>query len=311
MLVAIEKRSEVQKVQDTFLKRIHDELNQSGQYTVGYPGGNRQLELHHNESLWFAHRLIEEEGTITRHWNIFGHAASLDPTKSNNIIAQLNFPLKGRTKQVQGIIAKDVKGQVCLLHRGRPGGGGKGLTRDAFLDWTSRELVQVQFKSGEIDDALLICKLDSSSLANDLLSFIDEFDTLKKYLKSGQQDPSDFLTLAQLRKRARSNVNGNKKTKATTQSIEVRERCENVKAIALKHANGTCQLCDRPAPFKKTNGTPFLEVHHIKWLSKDGPDSEENVIGLCPNCHKKMHILDEKSDVDKLTKRALSFARSH
>lgn len=311
MLVAIEKLSEVQKVQDSFLKRIHEELDQSGQYTVGYPGGNRQLELHHNESLWFGHRLIEEEGKIPRYWNIFGHAASLDPTKSNNIIAQLNFPLKGRTKQVQGIIAKDVKGQVCLLHRGKPGGGGKGLTRDAFLDWTSRELVQVQFKSGEIDDALLICKLDSSSLANDLLSFIDEFDTLKKYLKSGQQDPSGFLTLAQLRKRARSNVNGNKKTKTTTQTIEVRERCENVKAIALKHANGTCQLCDRPAPFKKTDGTPFLEVHHIKWLSKDGPDSEENVIGLCPNCHKKMHILDEKSDVNKLTKRATDFASSN
>ncbi|CAK1712939.1 5-methylcytosine-specific restriction enzyme A [Vibrio crassostreae] len=309
MLIAIVKPSEVQNVQDTFLKRIQDELDQSGRYTVGYPGGNRQLELYHNESLWFAHRLIEEKDKITRHWNIFGHAATLDPAKSNNIVAQLNFPLKGRTKQVQGIIAKDVNGLVCLLHRGRPGGGSKGLTRDAFLDWTSRELVQVQFKNGEIDEALLICKLDSSSLANDLLSFIDEFDTLKKYLKSGQQSPSDFLTLAQLRKRARSNVNI--ATKTTTQTIEVRERCENVKAIALKHADGTCQLCKHPAPFKKPNGKPFLEVHHIKWLSKDGSDSEENVIGLCPNCHKRMHILDEKSDVSKLTERALAFASSH
>ncbi|ELC3158849.1 HNH endonuclease [Vibrio harveyi] len=308
MLVAIEKSFEVQKVQDTFLKRIKEELNQTGHYTVGYPSGNQYLELHYNNSLWFAHRLIEEKGKITRHWNIFGHAADLSPQKSNSIIAQLNFPLEGRTKQVQGVLAKDSNSQVLLLHRGKPGGGGKGLTRDAFLAWTSRELLEVRFDDGQIDEALLICKLDSPSLANDLLSFIDEFDSLKRFLKSGQENPSNYLTLAQLRKRARSKSKSTTSNITVTQTIEVRERCEFVKQIALEHANGICQLCEHPSPFKKPDGSDFLEVHHIKWLSKDGPDTEDNVIGLCPNCHRKMHILDEKSDVNKLTKRASDFA---
>lgn len=308
MLVAIEKSFEVQKVQDSFLKRIKEELHQTGHFTIGYPSGNQQLDLHFNNSLWFAHRLIEEKGKITRHWNIFGHAADLSPKKSNSIIAQLNFPLEGRTKQVQGVVAKDNNGQVFLLHRGKPGGGGRGLTRDAFLAWTSRELLEVRFDDGHIDEALLICKLDSPSLANDLLSFIDEFDSLKRFLKSGQEDPSNFLTLAQLRKRARSKAKSTKKNKTTTQTVEVRDRCEFVKQIALEHASGICQLCDHPGPFKKPDGNPFLEVHHIKWLSKNGPDTEENVIGLCPNCHKKMHILDEHSDVEKLAKIAKIFS---
>ncbi|MEE7094460.1 HNH endonuclease, partial [Escherichia coli O10] len=40
------------------------------------------------------------------------------------------------------------------------------------------------------------------------------------------------------------------------------------------------------------DGTPFLEVHHIEWLSKGGEDSVENAIALCPNCHRQAHYGD-------------------
>ena len=36
-------------------------------------------------------------------------------------------------------------------------------------------------------------------------------------------------------------------------------------------------------------------------LSKGGEDSEHNTVALCPNCHRKMHILNNKSDRDILT----------
>ncbi|WP_163591073.1 HNH endonuclease, partial [Klebsiella variicola] len=38
------------------------------------------------------------------------------------------------------------------------------------------------------------------------------------------------------------------------------------------------------------DGTPFLEVHHIEWLSNGGEDSVENAIALCPNCHRQAHF---------------------
>ncbi|MCD9544043.1 hypothetical protein GLP24_04155 [Photobacterium carnosum] len=45
------------------------------------------------------------------------------------------------------------------------------------------------------------------------------------------------------------------------------------------------------APFtKKSNGEPYLEVHHIKPLSQGGEDSLENVKAICPNCHREMHF---------------------
>jgi 5-methylcytosine-specific restriction protein A len=79
------------------------------------------------------------------------------------------------------------------------------------------------------------------------------------------------------------------------------ERNANVAEYALRRANGLCQLCGNSAPFMKKDGSPFLEVHHILWLSKGGSDTIDNTVALCPNCHRKMHILDLENDKSHLS----------
>ncbi|WP_333873635.1 HNH endonuclease [Methylobacter sp.] len=55
-------------------------------------------------------------------------------------------------------------------------------------------------------------------------------------------------------------------------------------------AKGICGKCKHPAPFRKrSNNEPFLEVHHMIPLSKNGIDAVENTIALCPNCHREIH----------------------
>jgi len=49
------------------------------------------------------------------------------------------------------------------------------------------------------------------------------------------------------------------------------------------------------------NNEPYLEVHHIIWLSKGGDDDIDNTVALCPNCHKKMHILNLDKDIEYLS----------
>ena len=73
-----------------------------------------------------------------------------------------------------------------------------------------------------------------------------------------------------------------------------------ISEYAKRRANGICQLCQKPAPFADKEGKPYLESHHIVWLSKGGTDSIENTVALCPNCHTKMHVLDNPADVQKL-----------
>lgn len=63
-----------------------------------------------------------------------------------------------------------------------------------------------------------------------------------------------------------------------------------VSEFIKRKAKGICQDCMQPAPFvnKQTN-EPYLECHHIVPLSDGGKDNIENVIALCPNCHRKRH----------------------
>ena len=74
------------------------------------------------------------------------------------------------------------------------------------------------------------------------------------------------------------------------------DRNEYVAEKAKRRANGKCQLCGNVAPFRDNNHKPYLEIHHIKWLSQGGHDTIQNTVALCPNCHRKMHILDFTED---------------
>lgn len=74
------------------------------------------------------------------------------------------------------------------------------------------------------------------------------------------------------------------------------ERNEAVSEFAKRIANGCCQLCGQITPFNDIDGSPYLETHHIDWLSKGGSDTIENTAALCPNCHAKMHVVDNNED---------------
>lgn len=65
-------------------------------------------------------------------------------------------------------------------------------------------------------------------------------------------------------------------------------------------ANGQCDLCGTSAPFHNRQKKPYLESHHIIWLARSGDDTIENTVALCPNCHRKMHVLDRDNDKQRL-----------
>ena len=107
------------------------------------------------------------------------------------------------------------------------------------------------------------------------------------------------LTLDELKAKASKSTPKPGSRVATTTSYQ---RDPNVVNYTLKRANGICELCEQPAPFKKKNGDPYLEVHHVAQLANDGDDTINNTVALCPNCHRRMHSLGLKSDIEKLTK---------
>ena len=96
--------------------------------------------------------------------------------------------------------------------------------------------------------------------------------------------------------RSRSEIKPRKKDVTITQIY----RDPYISTYAKKRAKGICQLCNQPAPFNSKDGTPYLESHHIIWLSEGGSDSIDNIVALCPNCHKKIHIVNDEKDIEVL-----------
>lgn len=68
------------------------------------------------------------------------------------------------------------------------------------------------------------------------------------------------------------------------------ERISNkLRKDAILQANSKCRLCEKDGSFDGNDGSSFLEVHHIRPLSKGGDNTIGNLIVLCPNCHKIVH----------------------
>ena len=104
--------------------------------------------------------------------------------------------------------------------------------------------------------------------------------------------------LSQLKKDLKDFDKQHPKKKLT--EVEVVQRSSLVSSIVKERAAGVCQLCNKPAPFYNKSGEAYLECHHVVWIAKGGADEVNNAVALCPNCHRKMHILDDPEDVEKL-----------
>ena len=89
------------------------------------------------------------------------------------------------------------------------------------------------------------------------------------------------------------------KSKTKVVSTVVYNRSQKVKDDTLSRANGYCELCGNKAPFETKDGKPYLEVHHVVPLSMDGNDDISNTLGLCPNCHRRMHYGNDLSKYEK------------
>lgn len=105
------------------------------------------------------------------------------------------------------------------------------------------------------------------------------------------------MSMAELKKRA-SNATG--KTGVRTTISQTYSRDEYVARYTKLRAQGICDLCGERAPFKDKNGEPYLENHHVEWLSRGGKDCIEWCVALCPSCHRRVHVLDLKEDKAKL-----------
>lgn len=75
-------------------------------------------------------------------------------------------------------------------------------------------------------------------------------------------------------------------------------RDQKIRKKVKSRAKGKCEFCGEPG-FICTDGTPYLECHHIIALAKDGADRMTNVIALCPKDHREAHFGKRGGELEK------------
>lgn len=108
------------------------------------------------------------------------------------------------------------------------------------------------------------------------------------------------LSLEELRKRAMAAKGKPSRRSVTSEQVS---RDPIVSEYVKRMAKGHCDLCEYPAPFLDKKKRPYFECHHVVHLANGGEDAVSNAVALCPNCHRKMHSLNLKTDKQKLIKR--------
>ncbi len=117
-------------------------------------------------------------------------------------------------------------------------------------------------------------------------NLIDDVD--KQYLEL-TDDPFIYDQHSAKLRGKKLNAKGNKKPTTKDVTISRFKRDPAVKATVEELANGICELCNNAAPFIREDGRPFLEIHHVQTLADGGPDTIDNAVALCPNCHRACH----------------------
>ena len=301
MYRAIHRPNRIAGAQKRFLRRIRKELpTRLPNVIVGYQGGSIELpEVFANNTIWFAHQSLDN-AKIPRHWNAFGTGLPA-LRRSNSITVEVNVALDGVDKRVAGLFALDEEsGNTVLLHRGRIGGGREGVGRTSFMEWYPGRTVNFSDPSRDDEEgsAILVADLGSSEFLRDVESFVHAVHRFKASLN--REDPSR-LSDSDIRKKAAA---ASARPRSSTTAVVVYARNPHVAELAKRRARGKCELCKQPAPFNNASNEPYLESHHIVWLAHGGADRPENTVALCPNCHRKMHVVNDAKDIRALRPRA-------
>ena len=119
----------------------------------------------------------------------------------------------------------------------------------------------------------------------------------KEIEKSDEEPDMDYIVLIGEKAPPEKNADN-------TLSIEKSEMIDLYRRLLIATTDGCCEMCGNKAPFCDKEGRPYLEIHEID-TSPSGKEWINRHVALCPTCLKKLEILKDGKEIEKLRDIAL------
>ena len=188
MVTIITDRQQIKNLHGQFQKKLDRYFTDNIDCWVGYPGGNFEDTVRYSSDLdiW-----ISVQNLDTRFWNGFGIGRPTEGA-NNSLAGEINFPYEDIDRRIAGAFAQEDNGQILVLHRGKIGGGKKGIGKTFFTDNFRGDFVTAIDGDRETDFCL-VGELNSQHFPRQVSNFIKEIYRVKN-LEDGQT-AADFSGL--------------------------------------------------------------------------------------------------------------------
>lgn len=186
ILQIIENSDEIKEAQNKFLDIIYQKADEIiSTEKLGLPGDKMSFDAHWSNDLgiWVVNR--EFKDPHTSYLNAFG-INKPDPNINLSVICEINISKDGQNKNVASAFAKDLEGNVYLIHSG----SFAGIAKTDFLDNYTGELAQIQY--GDLErQAVLVGSLNDPHFPDHVRDFIFEVAKFKGLISGSLNDPDD------------------------------------------------------------------------------------------------------------------------
>jgi hypothetical protein len=195
MLKVVENEPAIRKYQRQFVRALKPIAEETIPVKLGHLGASEKVKVSWSERLgiWFFSRKVAG----TRYWNAFG-VGRPEVGAAIAITCEINFPLCGIDRRTGGAFAQDRAGQVFVVHRGKLGGGRKGIGKSLFED-RYRGVWEIMDDGGEETPVAVIGQINSPRLARAIAQFIRKISWIKE--KASTRSSQTELTFDELRVR--------------------------------------------------------------------------------------------------------------
>ncbi len=182
----------VRKNRTLFVRRLRSVMDEKIPVRLGHLGASSASQILWSENLgiWMAH----EKGKTQPYNHAFGLGKPL-PRSLLAASCEINFPLSGIDRRIGGAFARDRRGQIFVVHRGKIGGGRKGIGKSLF-DSHYRGIWALMDDGDQETVVAVIGLLKSDRFPQQLAHFVHKIEHIKS--EANTASPQTLLSFAEV-----------------------------------------------------------------------------------------------------------------